>query len=197
MPHHKNVPIRALEGKRIQAVYGHNWVAIPCKTVAPDSKHMLTFDLTAGRKTYLVLDPYGDERIPQEIRDRIFCPEPAFTIAIDRKDGRIYGAHAIREKKGLAVFLSPLCSYAGAPQHVVPAEWVAKLEEVKSQKRPFALTIDPVLLMHFIRQESSYQDLRMGIHVNLHFQEGALEVCPSRGSVDLPTPVYREVGYWC
>ncbi len=193
---HKNLPIRAIEGKRIHAVYDMRWKAMPCKITAPDSKKLLNFEVTAGSKTFLVLDPYGDEHVPQELRKQVFGETESFSIAIDRESGQIFQAHAILEKNKTALFLCPLCTYSGEAPHLLPAAWLPLLDELKSMKRPFALTFDPQMLMSYIIRESSLQDLRMAIHVRLHFNKNALEVTPALGSGKSPSPMYREVGFW-
>ena len=72
---------------------GPNQLIVSGPNKTPDNKLKFNFDITAGEKSWLVLDPYGNDWFPLKMSKRIFGTTPgACFLAIKKDDGKIYQA---------------------------------------------------------------------------------------------------------
>ena len=71
-------------------------------------------------------------------------------------------------------------------KHLVPAEYLVRLDELKSHKRPFNLTFEGKTLLSFIDREIGYNELSSDLIVHLDFRPMSLEITAG---------MYREVSW--
>lgn len=185
----KYIHPRDSQGKKIAYVYCREWGEKRTSgTIVPSSKFLLNFNLAGkkGRgahKIWLVLDPYGDETLPENMRDRFFgkgSSEEGMTVAIARDSGSISVAHFGTEKGKLFVFLTELSLR-------IPEPYLSRIEELTTQKRPYRFTLPDWALFWFLECERSYGDLLDDLVIELRFRNHTLQL--SRDS-------YREVSAW-
>ncbi len=195
---YKSVPIRGVEGKTIRRVYKSDsgWKSTACRTKIPPLSKLTNFNLKFGDQTLLVLDPYGNELLTEEVSTRIFggisYRSPGWTIAICRKSGQIYqiGYGTERTDRGskrklVAVYWD---FYSDGGEEIrVPSQYLDRLDELKSSKRPFCVTFAEHALLNFMTQEYGYNDMRDNLVVRLNFRDISLEI---------EGHYYREVGRW-
>jgi hypothetical protein len=175
-------PVRpyAVEGKRIHAVIDldHGWKATPCKAVVPTNHKLFNFDLVAGEKTYLVLDPYGNEYFNEELTDQILgggAYKGGYTIAIDKAVGDIFIAcflEGVKKRNYMGIYKVPSRDASCR----VPKKYLKGLDTLKSRKRPFQLSIAEFSLYSFIYRQTGYSDLAGCVIVQLELEPRWLEV---------------------
>ncbi len=175
-----------LEGKRIHEVaLDENRKKLRSRTTVPKGK-LFNFDLKAEGRTWLILDPYGDELLSSEMSLRATGVESlSFCLAIDREDGVLYRAHFGQDKRTNYVRLSRMDLW-------LPKSYLGRLDELKSCKRPFYLTFTDRTFADFIEREIGYQDLHYRVVVDLDFRPLRLQVTGSHGG----SHGYREVSNW-
>ncbi len=189
-----NISPHDVHGKTLTKVYiiDAGWKAYKSKTKVPDSSRLLNFDLTFGGRTLLVLDNYGAEHLPEEMAKRLLenCttdnnPETGITLGIDRKTGEFFAvAFAIKARKTITLVFQLRCLECLK----VPAEFLPRLDELKSSKRPFWVTVQTGALFGFITREVGYKSLEEeSMIVGLDFRPMNLEVS---------NDCYRLVGRW-
>jgi hypothetical protein len=158
------------------------WVGV----TAPDNTKILTFDIG----DWLVLDPYGDGSIPSTIRARIFGDPDGesrlYTLAAHRTTGVLAFASYFIEKLPESdlpytpgIMRAPRHSIAISglmPSFTIPPEYVARLDELRSKKRPYDASFDPTALMDFIDRESGYGELHAAMVFTFNFDGEFLQV---------------------
>ena len=166
-----------IQGKRITSIHvDHDPQALVADSEVPSKGKLVTFDLTGGGRAWLVLDPYGNEIVPEEIEDRLFwvgIRKTGYTVAIERATGQLFVCTFTSERKGIKTFLTPI-------DRTVPKKFRRKLDELRSQKRPFHIGFPDWALLRFIDREASYNDLRSEYHIALAFHKSTLEVAPNQ-----------------
>jgi len=167
--------------------------------IAPDEEHSNTFDLSCEfveslgvsepkrkSKTFLVLDNYGNDMIPNRLENRIINETP-YTIAIDRDSGVIHTiifrpikmqTDDLRSVSSNMVAAFIFGFPADEEEYGVPTEYLGKLDELKHQTRPFRIDVDSFCLMEFCEREKSYDDLQQSVIVDLRFNKKTLNICP-------------------
>jgi len=197
-----------VSGKKIHTVCGTpGSVMMEVDAPIPTDDKLFNFDveLPNGCGKILVLDPYGDETLSSKVRKGLFSSKETFPIGINRTTGQIYrvGFGLTSEVEGPVLSLGPrdtsrvvmvysdLQSPWGDSDYEslqVPDVYLPRLDELKSQKRPFSLSLPPDLLCAFVDQEVGYRELRDHVHVNLWFlkYEG----------IEISSTLYRNVGRW-
>lgn len=197
---HRTIRARAAEGRRIAHVYDcdHGWKEFPSDVRVPDKDKLFTFDLPLGKgkkERILVLDNYGDEVLPDRIRRQVLNDTMfANTIGIHRKTGEIVHV-GFFETNGLApgtkvtsaAFWRPGPSGGGGDGLFVPKRYILRLDELKSKKRPFYISLCEQEVYAFITRWSSYGDLQDNIVVDLDFDGNRVQVWGDS---------YREIGSW-
>lgn len=140
-------------------------------TKIPPSDRLLNFDLVAGEDVYVVLDNYGDEILCGKIRDRLFSGLDDFTLAIDEKTGQIYVVEfAETGKEENTAYLFSLEGYR------VPEKYLARINELKSFKRPYYISISEMGLIDFIDQEIGFSQLEEFVLIDLSFNDTRIQV---------------------
>jgi hypothetical protein len=203
----KTLPIGKVSGRYLDFAYDcdHGWCKYLVATKAPDDHHLFNFDLelvlTSKKVTkvhLLVLDNYGDEHMPDEIREEILSTTMfKETLGILRESGEIVRVSFMEEKvlhvgcpegaPGGVTKLTCLAFNRFEPGLVVPPAYRERLDELKSQKRPYYLTFPEKLLFNFATRWASYNDLLRNVVVDLDFHGRRLQVWADS---------YREVGGW-
>lgn len=188
---YKSVNLRAAVGKKISAVYDadREWSRTYCRSKHPPSSKMSTYNLRFGDRTLLVLDKNGNESISPGLEAELFggIPHvsPDWTLALDCKTGQVCRLGYGRENRKLvAVFWE----FEFGKDVRVPQTYLARLDELKSAKRPFCLLLNEQAALNFIEREYGYKDLRENIVIRLNFRkEEAIEIWGDS---------WRQVGGW-
>jgi hypothetical protein len=193
------------------------WTKQSCGITAPDSGHLFNFNVPVPgpderavdaipqeirfRKDFptkfpksdaiLVLDDYGDEVMPTQIRHRVLHSKSGReTIGIQRSTGEILRVGFIvemSEKKPKRELSYGMTYWSFDKPLFVPVSWWDRLDELKSEKRPYAYTLRADLLMAFITRYVGYETLQEDLSVELRFRGSALLVTPC---------MWREMGDW-
>jgi hypothetical protein len=191
---HVNISPHDATGKLITKVYDIDagWVAHKANTGVPGSGFLFNFDLSFNGRTLLVLDNYGAERLSDEMSKRLLenCttdnnPETGITLGVDRKTGAIFAvAFAVEKRKTIALVLQ-----IDALENLrVPKDFLPRLDELKSCKRPFWITITEFGFYAFHDREIGYRELeREHVVVGFDFRPLNLEIMNDS---------YRTVGTW-
>ena len=137
--------------------------------------------ITSQNKTWLILDNYGDEWLPSTMYKRIVgASKLGIYLAIDKITGEIYTSSFHPEGKKYIVMLCELnCS--------VTKEYIMRLDELKSKKRPFYLGLDEAGWLLFTDREIGYGSLNEYLVVDLDFRPTRLQIFHDS---------YREVSNW-
>lgn len=164
----------AAVGKRIYAVHDadHGYYRHACRTVAPSESKLFNFDVVAGGLSLLVLDPYGDETLWPDDRERLFGRGESHTLAICRKTGEIYHVGFARTGGKLVMVIWKV----GQVTYTLPKRWLTQLDKLKSAKRPFDLSIRDSALVSFAHREIGYKELAGELIVRLWFGNVGVEV---------------------
>lgn len=171
--------VRNVYGKRISLMRDPNWKSIAVvRTRVPTSNYLFNFDVhTSDGRTLLVLDPYGDEHLPEDIRRELgISPEISReTIGIWRDTGQIVHIVFAHEKKKVSLnfwfFQEPY-------DFVVPENFRARLDDLMSMKRPYSLGLPSHAWSELHARRIGYNSLYSLLVVSLHFggDIGYLEV---------------------
>ena len=186
------IQLRKTEGRILTQIHfaDERWSSYSCSAKIPGSKFLFNFEFTVGRgkkaRTFLVLDPYGDERLPSRVVDRFFgqgTSKDGFTLAIEKGTGFIYRVHFMTEKRKVTAVVAKL----GESPFELPETYRKRVDELRNKKRPFHISCPDYLLWSFIEREASFNDLQTSLVVELQFDGYRLQL--QAGS-------YREVGDW-
>jgi hypothetical protein len=159
------------EGKTLHEVIVSNR-SFKCKTRVPDKHKLFNFDLKTKEETWLVLDDYGNEVLPPSLVDRILGEgsfKKGYTLAINRRTGQTYLAIFYTEKRKNSVTLHELSP-------VVPKAYLKRLDELKSRKRPFYITLVDSAFAGLLDQELGYGDLEDRLVLDLEFKGSRIQV---------------------
>jgi hypothetical protein len=166
-------------GKVIHEITTSKRVSLKCGTRVPPKKHLLNFYLKTRDvrwdETWLVLDNYGNETLPPFLVERIFGQGMGlfgYTIAISRKTGLIYMAVFYTEKRKNSVVLTPLNQFCSK----LPEEYLPRLDELKSCKRPFYLTLTESTFGGLLDHEVGYGEVEDDLVVDLEFKGSRIQV---------------------
>jgi len=162
---------------------GNGWKEYSCRKSVPSNK-LMNFDLSFGNKTILCLDNYGNELMTEDIHKYIMNGLDMFEylLGINRKTGEVYCVSFLEWEDGppdnlaeddLAVAFCPLVSCISI---VLPKEYLRRLDELKSKKRPFFLTLPEKALFAFSEKYYGYRDLIEEVLVDLDFNERRLQI---------------------
>jgi hypothetical protein len=194
---HKIVPVHVVEqGKFLKWAYDcdSRWDRYTVDTGTPRSTMLFNFEMPVGKLgPLLVLDNYGDEGIPDEIRQKILNTKMfRQTIGIFKTTGEIVHVSFIKEKVP-----RPGCSEEGDPggtdtvyaltfwrfgwmgngrRLFVPKDYIKRLDELKSQKRPFRLTVRDTALFDFITRWRGFENMQENIAVILNFSQDRIQI---------------------
>ena len=187
---HRVIRARQAEGRHIPHVYdcGHGWTKYDSNVRVPGSDKLFNFDMPLGKKgAILVLDNYGDEVLPSRIRRQIMNDKMfANTIGIHRKTGEIVNVGFIEEyiadlseegttTKTAGTFWS--FGTGGVGERLfVPKSHLRRLDELKSKKRPFNLSVFERTVFEFMTRWASYAELQRDLVVELEFDGRSLQV---------------------
>lgn len=145
----------------------------------PDEHHLFNFIIEGEGVNLIVLDDYGDDWLPNVIRERMFGMEYGqYTLAIDRKTGEL-GLLTLEDCDGEPAFwfqewMPP--SLDRRESYRIPRRWVKRLDELLHMKRPFQCHIHPHTLQEFINQDVGYDRLRQEVVFTLGFVNASIEV---------------------
>ena len=189
-----------MHGRYIDFAYDcdKGWAKYLVATTAPDDRHLFNFDLElvlTGEKRkkplkahLLVLDNYGDEIMPDEIRKEVLSTTMfKETLGILRESGEIVRVGFMEEKvphagcpeEGAPGGFTKVTSLAFSrfePNQVVPLAYRERLDELKSQKRPYFLTFPEKLLFDFATHWASFIDLQRNVCVDLDLHGTRLQI---------------------
>jgi hypothetical protein len=85
-----SIPVYDIEGMRINRVLDRMGESFDVDVTAPGSDKLFNFVVEGtGFEPLLVLDPYGDDTMPEKMRERVFLTKDPFTVAIERETGFI------------------------------------------------------------------------------------------------------------
>lgn len=165
-----------MAGKSIhRVVIFDNYAEFPCNglIIAPHRQKLFNFDVIVKDRSFLILDNYGNESIPQTITRRVIGLKLGYNLAICRTSGICYAA--VFEKEG---DVTQLCCYplGDGGWYKVPSAFLSKLDELKNEKRPFDISLTARALLQFVDKEIGYQDLSDELVVQLRFDNFTLEV---------------------
>ena len=181
------IPTREAAGRKLYGVYmDDKWeLHKPAPAVIiPDDRHLMNFKVTAGPRTLIVLDPYGNEIIGPEANRRIFR-DSDYTIAVDCETGAILLANFYIEKKHTVLVVSEFPALK--EPSVIPKHYLPRLPELLSKKRPFHTLFMAHAMLGFIEQETGFMELAQSITFFFDFDKRNLEVAGTD---------YREVSDW-
>jgi hypothetical protein len=127
-----------------------------------------------------VLDPYGDETLLGETRDRIFGEGSSRSIlVIDRVTWILHlGSFMVEKKVGLSLVISSVLSMGSIRRenYRVPKTYLERLDELLSMKRPYDITVRDRALVSFIDQDIGFSSLPDEVVIKLQFSKFTVEV---------------------
>lgn len=139
--------IRKVEGQKISIVrdLDRQWKPFHAEGLVPDSAHLFNFEVELeDERKLLVLDRYGDEGMPEDIREFMGLPDDGSqTLGIWKDTGQIVCIMFAREGKKIAIGVHGFPGASWGPQNhhfCVPKKFLSRLDELKSAKRPFDLS---------------------------------------------------------
>jgi len=152
--------------------------------ITPPATNLFTFEVSTTQDAFLVLDNYGDEILPFDFARNLLQvgPDQVYNLAVSTLNGKVYLA-TFHEEAGDFLSLS-LVALNGTQ---VPGKFLRRLDELKSKKRPYFLTVLETYVWDFLAKEIGLKDLRENIVVHLDFDTKAIEVHRKD---------YREVSPW-
>jgi hypothetical protein len=158
-------------------------------TFTPDDKYLFNFDIKVNNKCWLVLDPYGNDFITDEFSSRLlgFDKTSQYTLAIDKYNGKLYKASFSCSGRSLSSIDICLSSFHDEKHLRLPDTYISRLDELKSKKRPFVLTVASTSLLSFIDREIGFGSLAEDLIVSFHFDRNRLELWGNS---------YRETSSW-
>ena len=172
------------------------WEHLPATVEVPTDEHLFSFRIYTQGRSFLVLDPYGDEEMPDDAHRRLLGgPRCSHPLVIDRDTGEVwqasFGTWVDRGSDGS--FHSGLerersVSLREMPDDVrLPKELLPRLHELESSKRPFRWNVHPGTLWDFLEHEVGWTDLEKNLLLELDLRPYGVQVWA--GS-------WREVGQW-
>jgi hypothetical protein len=183
----------------------NRWDRYEVKTATPTKEHLFNFIVPVGKLgDLLVLDNYGDEVLPDKIRRPVMTTKMFHeTIGIFRKTGQVVRVGFIKEKiqhigcpeegdpgseewEYSLTFWGLDLNGAGDPLYL-PKKYLARLDELKSRKRPFYITLWENALYSFITRDTGYDAFDKALVIDFHFDGLRLQVWGDS---------YREVSDW-
>lgn len=185
---HKNIKVRKASSLTIKWAYDadHGYCRYPVNAETPDDKHLFNFDLPVGKLgPLLVLDHYGDETLSPRFRRKLLTSKYGDdTIGVFRKSGEIVRIGFTEEyvKVDNPHFPSTIVAQNACifwrfePKIVVPLAWRGNLDEVKTMKRPFRLTLHDWELVSFMDRWADYNDLQKNLIVELRAGESSVQI---------------------
>lgn len=211
----------SLDSKRItEVIISTGWEKYTSECVTPGSHHLDTYDLVCEfkesicrddnppkrtKRTFLVLDNYGNDWLSEAMDNRLIGFREPYTIAIDKDTGTIHVVTFKRIKlyvpdtqelaqdvEWYAAFISEFPLY-NEGSFVVPEQYLVRLDELKHFKRPFRITVDNYWLLQFCEREASWGDLQERLVVDLEFD---CEEQSVRAYLEVGNQVWREVSSW-
>lgn len=172
-------------GKKVEKLY-HTWKEVKNfkPTVIPGKKFLFNFQLGS----YLILDGYGNETVPESFGRRIFGTHYSkLTVAINTETGEVMQtAFYLCEKEGYSALVTPIIPQyrSGVENLLVPKSYLPRLKELFSEKRPYRITFNPGLLMLLLEREASFTDLREQVNIELRFQNETLRLLTNYSTVE-------------
>jgi hypothetical protein len=200
----KSVEVRAVDGKFLKWAYhvDHHYERYLIDTGTPGG--LFNFDVPVGKLgKLLILDNYGDEVISDGIRKKIMQASTfSQTLGIFHKTGEIVRIAFMKERVKVHG-----CSEEGEPDSeedqfsvqfwsfecdggkplFLPKSYLKRIDELKSKKRPFYITLPEQSFYAFHDRWASYADLQKSIIIDLHFNGARIQVWGDS---------YREVTSW-
>lgn len=152
--------------------------------ILPDSRKLLNFEFSMGDHQWLYLDPYGDEIMLPEMHSRFFGDGGRESIAVCLDTGDLALARFSEETDGLglALYVETLDHWTNynsdsGVAYRVPKEYLSLLHNLRTMKRPFAMSVCEQALFQFIDREIGYAQLREFLTITLDLRpKGYLEV---------------------
>jgi hypothetical protein len=199
---HVQVDVREVDQHVTPLLYAYDlgdnkWDRYTLKDVyTPGARLLFNFDVSVGKLgRLLVLDNYGDEVMPDKFRRKLLTTKMfAETIGIFRKTGEVVRVAFIREKVAsnseefYSIVFYPFFDWDGSGRGLLlPKSYLKRLDELKSKKRPFCITLRDTDLFQFSERWVGYESLQNQLLVDLHFDELRLQVWSHS---------YREVSAW-
>lgn len=181
--------VRDVEGMRVSLVRDSLWLATSAvRTRVPTGKFLFNFNVhTSNGRTLLVLDPYGDETLPDDIRKELGVAQmSSTTVGIWRDTGQIVHVSFAREKKKVT-----LCywSHLDPDSFTVPGNFLPRLDNLMSMKRPYSRD----LTSHAWR---SLHTRRIGYDHIAEFLVYSLNFGGDIGFLEVSKDSYRTVSGW-
>jgi len=133
----------------------------------PGIDKLLNFEIKVGGG-FLILDPYGNEHLPEEVEARLMPNSP--TLAIGLVSGQCYIAQFFQTEEQLVLALIKM------EGRVVPKKYRKRLPELLSHKRPFTFMLPNRVLVDLLDQEIGYRDLCDEMVVELDFRPRLLQI---------------------
>jgi hypothetical protein len=143
----------------------------------PGASQLLTFDVL----DWLILDSYGDDSYPAPIRKKLFGDEE--TIAVHKKTGQIAFVSSF-EGDGE----DPPIIGLDTVVDFLPLSYLSKLDELRTQKRPFRTVPDPFILMNVMEHDATWKDVKDNLTFHFEFRKGYI--------LEVVGMSYREIGLW-
>jgi hypothetical protein len=155
------------------------------RTQTPLEGKLLNFCLSLydGSREWVILDNYGNEILTESVTDRIFGEGSyahGYYLAIDQEDGHIFRAVFGESDMDCSLNLDPLSMR-------VPPKYLAKLDKLMIEKRPFALNLPSVVWRDLFDHEIGFRDAAKELMVELHFGPNEIQIWGKS---------YRELSDW-
>ena len=185
--HHSNI-----HGKTLSKIYlcSDGWKSLKTATQVPDMAKLFNFDVQADR-TFLVLDNYGDEVLPDRIMKKLLgFGLFQWNLVIDRADGMLYSAIFYLEGtkyEGTKYVIALTKLEHGEGPMRLPKKYLGRLDELKNKKRPYFLTCQESSVWAFVDRWAGYATLQQNLIVDLYFDRRRVQVWGD---------TYREVTDW-
>lgn len=199
-------------GRVITRVYDadHGWLGAECGTQVPESNMLFNFVVkfhnfevkfgpNYGTKTFVILDPYGDDLLAGDSLNRKLFgnTDHRTTVGIDLQDGKIYHVAFGEEgpednRRVVMVYFAHVPGADREGQLTIPEEYIKHLPELRTKKRPFQWFLDERATISFIEQEVGFSSLREALSLELRFDDFSLQLAPL-GSEETLT---RTVSLW-
>jgi hypothetical protein len=146
----------------------------------PSKRKLFNFDIIVSNRSWLILDPYGNDFIPSKLNNRVLGLKN-YTLGIDKKSGVIYFVaftHFIDKRKRLSsdAPVRDVILHLYNSNLIVPDIFINKLDNLKDKKRPFYLSFRSFALMNFIDREIGFSDLKEEMIITLQFENESLEI---------------------
>lgn len=163
-------------------------------TSAPYISKLTTFDINLQKnKTLLFLDPYGayDTCFPIDTVDRIFgngMYKRSFTVGIIKQTGKIVFITAKKSNDDCSLSIFNPLKFWSIKDMFIPKQYLDRLDELKTQKRPYGLHIRQAAMYSFITRSEGYNFLAENIVFSFRFDKNEF--------VEIWNDSYRVVSEW-